>query len=166
MPTDTESTSLVCIKERSMIKREGYVSWIRSIYSLAKGNMDDLEISYHLLEAVQDLNDVWSKFSIKDDEVLDQLIALDSTSEYSPTLGTEMWELITYSIALATRYRNKDLLRSSFSVRSGSPVSVWSNRRATDNWIIVQLILIIRQSCVYPRLHYRVLSETFFNDRR
>jgi len=60
--------------------------------------------------------------------VLDQLIALDRASEYSPSLGTEMRELITYSKAVATRYRNMESMRSNVSVRSGSPLSVRSDR--------------------------------------
>lgn len=129
MSTNIELDRITRIKERCVIKREGYVGLLRSIHILAKNSIDKPELSHHLLEAVGDLDDLWSKFSIEDDAVLDQLIDLGRASEYSHDLSIEMRTIITFSKSVANRYRSINSGRSNGSVDSAvSPLPEHSKK--------------------------------------
>uniref|UniRef100_A0A2S2NNC8 Integrase catalytic domain-containing protein n=1 Tax=Schizaphis graminum TaxID=13262 RepID=A0A2S2NNC8_SCHGA len=126
-----ESRRVIRMLERSTIKREVAVNRLRSVMSLAERSMKDPEESPHLLEAVEDLDNLWSKFEVEDEAILDHLLSLERSSEYSSKLSAEMRELVTFCRSVARRYRESEQSSSNMSVHSGSHVSVMSNKDAT-----------------------------------
>jgi len=87
--------------ERDVMKRNVTMNRLRSIMTLAERSMKDPEVSPHLLEAVEDLDSLWSKFEVEDEAILEHLFALDRSSEYKVELGTEMRGIVTYCRSVA-----------------------------------------------------------------
>jgi hypothetical protein len=100
-----ESRRVIRMLERSIIKRDVAVNRLRSVMSLAQRSMKDPKESPHLLEAVEDLENLWSKFEVEDEAILDHLLSLERSSEYSAKLSAEMRELTTFCRSVARRYR-------------------------------------------------------------
>ncbi|CAI6354007.1 unnamed protein product [Macrosiphum euphorbiae] len=121
---DTEINRIQRLMERDVMKRNVTMNRLRSIMTLAERSMKDPEVSPHLLEAVEDLDSLWSKFEVEDEAVLEHLFALDRSSEYKVDLGTEMREIVTYCRSVAKRYRESEQCSSNTSVRSGSHASL------------------------------------------
>lgn len=126
-----ESRRVIRLLERSIIKRDVAVNRLRSVMSLAERSMKDPEESPHLLEAVEDLDNLWSKFEVEDEAILDHLLSLERSSEYSAKLSAEMRELVTFCRSVTRRYREFEQSSSNMLVCSGSYVSVISNKSST-----------------------------------
>ena len=86
------------------IESESYANLIRSVHKLAQYCITDTDSSSQLLVAVERLDDHWSSFVVENDTVLASLISLDLSSQYSDTLGVELYELITFSKPVARRW--------------------------------------------------------------
>lgn len=90
---------LIRLRDRSVIKRDGYARRIRFISDLTARCLDDLKDVPQLLVAAESLDRLWSSFSVEDDAVLDHLIELDSFSEYSHDLSFEVSALVVRNLA-------------------------------------------------------------------
>uniref|UniRef100_A0A2S2PHQ7 Peptidase A2 domain-containing protein n=1 Tax=Schizaphis graminum TaxID=13262 RepID=A0A2S2PHQ7_SCHGA len=88
-------------RARADILRTNAVASIRSVHELALRVSSEPKVAPQFLVAVTDLDMLWSQFKLEDESVLDFLIKLDKTSEYSSGLPAEVRALITESKAIA-----------------------------------------------------------------
>jgi len=101
--------------------------------SLAQRSLKDTEVSPHLLEAVEDLSGLWFRLEVEDEVILDQLLTLGRSSEYSDSLGVEMREMVTFCRSIAKRYRDSEQFPcDNMSIRSVSHVSAILNPGAVS----------------------------------
>lgn len=104
MALDTESERLIRLKNRGVIKRNGYAMRIRSIHALANRCLTSDDESDQLLVAVESLDKLLSSFEIKDNAILDFLVELRLLSEYSNDLIVKISELITFYKSVSNQY--------------------------------------------------------------
>lgn len=74
---------------------------------------------------------MWSGFKVEDEAILDHILSLNRSSEYSIDLSAEMRDLVTFCRSVARRYRETEQSSSNISVRSGSHESAISNQGDT-----------------------------------
>lgn len=130
MSSDAETSRLTRLKDRAVIKRDVYAKRIRGVHDLAGRSLNDAEESPHLLSAVDTLDALWSSFLIEDNAVLDYLIDLGLSSEYSGDLNVELSECVTYAKSVAARFRECANEQPNGSAYSESQPSI---RQVRDN---------------------------------
>lgn len=89
------------LKTRAEIKCNTVVAQIRAVHAMALRVPVERDIVSEFLILVADLDASWLQFKSEDDNVLDHLIALDKSDEYSVDLASEVRAIIGASKAVA-----------------------------------------------------------------
>lgn len=93
------------LKEKAMIKRTTVISSIQAVHDIALRVANEPAVVSELLVAVNDLDALWAQFEAEDNAVLDLLIMLNSPTEYSSKLPSEVRSLINATKAVANAHR-------------------------------------------------------------
>lgn len=89
------------LKHRATTKRSAIVARIKAIHDLGVLGESDISSREQFLVAVNDVTDLWSKFAIENDTVLDATI--DLNEEFSNSVELEASNLVTLIKTLAKR---------------------------------------------------------------
>lgn len=92
-------------KTRALIKRSTIVSNIRAIYTLALRIPSEPDCVAQFLLSAADLDGLWSQYEVEDDLVLDCLVALGKSTEYSADGQVELRDIVTKCKSIANHYR-------------------------------------------------------------
>lgn len=95
---------LVRSKKRALAKRSALVDRIKSIFDLGVSSETDLGARQRFLIAVNDLSDLWDKFLIENDAVLEALIELGEDQEFSSAEELEANKMWVSAKALASQF--------------------------------------------------------------
>ena len=91
-------------KRRALAKRATVVDRIKSVFDLGVSGESDLIARQKFLIAVNDLTDLWGKFVIENDAVLDALIDLGEEEQFSSSTEIETNDLLVSAKAMANRF--------------------------------------------------------------
>jgi len=91
-------------KKRALARRAAAVERIKSVYDLGLSGESDPIARQKFIISVNDLTDLWAKFVIENDAVLDALIDLDEEHDFSPAVEVETNEVVVSAKALANRF--------------------------------------------------------------
>lgn len=92
-------------KTRAAIKRPTIVLNIRAIYALALRVPSEPDCVAQFLINAAELDVLWAQYEAEDDSVLDCLVELDKTNEYSADDHVELRDIVTKCKAIANQYR-------------------------------------------------------------
>jgi len=95
---------MVRLKKRALAKRSALADRIKSIFDLGVSSETDLGARQRFLIAVNDLSDLWDKFLIENDAVLEALIELGEDQEFSSAEELEANKMLVSAKALASRF--------------------------------------------------------------
>lgn len=90
-------------KTRASFKRENAIAGIRAAHALSLRVPSEPEVISEFLVTASGLDVLWAQFESEDTVILDCLIALDQSSEYSSALTTEVRAALNAAKAAATR---------------------------------------------------------------
>lgn len=85
------------IKIKATFQRDSAMSRIRKIHAQSLWVLDKPGEISKFLVAAADLDKLWTQFELEDNSVLDCLITLNASSNYSSKLPTEIRGLVTAS---------------------------------------------------------------------
>jgi len=88
-------------------KRKIAISAIRAIHALALRPLDEPEIVSEFLIAATELDSHWTQFKSEDESVLEHLINLDKSEDYSVDMPTEVRSLINASRSVVEKLTPK-----------------------------------------------------------
>jgi len=88
-------------KKRAMVKRTAIVNCIKSILDLGLSGESDLNARQRFLISINDLSDLWRKFVVENDAVLDALIELGEEANFSHLVEIETNEMVISAKAMA-----------------------------------------------------------------
>ncbi|XP_025204843.1 uncharacterized protein LOC112601423 [Melanaphis sacchari] len=91
-------------KKRALAKRATVVDRIKSIFDLGVSGESDPIARQKFLIAVDDLTDLWGKFVIENDAVLEALIELGEEDNFSSSVEVETNEILVSARAMANRF--------------------------------------------------------------
>lgn len=96
-----EEERLKRTKNRALVKRTAIVNRIKSILDLGLSGESDLSARQRFLISVNDLSDLWGKFVVENDAVLDALVDLGEEAEFLTSVEIETNEMVVSARALA-----------------------------------------------------------------
>jgi len=114
-------------RTKAVLKRDESIKRILAMHDLALRCDQDLSLVDQLSLLIDEIDDVWSKFTFDNDALLDSLIYLGREQEY-PIDHAELHNLI--SVSRATLNRHMSSRSSNVSSRRGSLTSVASQEYA------------------------------------
>jgi len=91
-------------KKRALAKRAAAVERIKSVHDLGLSGESDPISRQKFLISVNDLTDLWGKFVIENDAVLDALIDLNEEHDFSHAVEIETNEVVVSAKALANQF--------------------------------------------------------------
>lgn len=91
-------------KIRALARPTAVVERIKSVHDLGLSGESDPIARQKFLISVNDLTDLWGKFVIENDAVLDALIDLNEEHDFSHAVEVETNEVIVSAKALANRF--------------------------------------------------------------
>lgn len=92
------------LKARSIIKRDTIACNIRAVHALGLRVATEPDIMDQFLIAVGDIDNLWTQFETEDNSVLDCLILLGASADYSNNIQSEVRSLVIASKAIAKKY--------------------------------------------------------------
>lgn len=95
------------LRTHAEIKRTTAVSAIRAVHALSSRALTESDFVPAFLMSATDLDGLWAQFKSEDESVLEYLVSLDRTDDYSPELPTEVRGLINVSKAVAVKLTRK-----------------------------------------------------------
>lgn len=105
-----EENRLKRAKNRALVKRTAIVSRIKSVLDLGLSGESDLSARQRFLISVNDLSDLWGKFVVENDAVLDALVDLGEEAEFSSSVEIEANEMVVSAKALAINFSSSSNL--------------------------------------------------------
>ncbi|KAF0754056.1 Uncharacterized protein FWK35_00018224 [Aphis craccivora] len=91
-------------KNRAMVKRTAIVNRIKSIWDLGLSGESDLNARQRFLISINDLSDLWGKFVVENDAILDALIELGEEADFSHSVEIETNEMVILAKAMAINF--------------------------------------------------------------
>lgn len=70
-------------KKRALVKRAAVFNCIKAVFDLGTLSESDMDARDQFLVAVNDLTDLWSKFVIENNAVLDAMVDLNEDQSFS-----------------------------------------------------------------------------------
>jgi len=92
-------------KGRALARRAAAVECIKSVHDLGLSGESDPIARQKFIISVNYLTDLWAKFVIENDAVLDALIDLDEEHDFSPAVEVETNEVVVSAKLWQTGFR-------------------------------------------------------------
>lgn len=106
------------MKTRAEIKRTTAIFSIRAVQDLARRTTTESDLIPAFMASMNEIDTLWSQFKAEDESVLDCLVALNCSIEYSPDLPSEVRAVINECRAIADWYSHSvtESLRAALSI--------------------------------------------------
>lgn len=100
MMEEQEKARISRVLKKASLKRDECVRIIRSVHALPERCVTDRKLMSQLSVCMDEINEIWTSFTIDNNTVIDCLIDLDRESEYSVEVVSELREFISFSRAV------------------------------------------------------------------
>jgi len=103
--TDRGTRLLLRNKNSAMLARESVINRLKAIFDLSTRLSSSPELIAGFLIAIEELDSLWESFLLKNHDVLNALLDLDSSSEFDTKLESEIRNYYTIAMVAPDKYK-------------------------------------------------------------